>query len=104
MDRSVFSHWNEAGARQRAVTTIEELNEVKWKTLRTLSGKVHRHVRDKMSVARLNYAYVLPGALTYLENGGTFFGYPEIVSISSPTLRRNHNNAFNERRAKRARR
>ncbi len=89
LDRSIFSHWNEAGARQRATCTDEDLNEVDWNEFRSLSGKVHRHVRNRISVAKLNQAHILPGAMAYLENGGRLFGYPMMIDIASSAVQRN---------------
>lgn len=86
LDRSVFSHWNEAGARQRAAFAQEEIDEVNWAEFRRLSGKVHREVRNSFAVARIPTGHIMSGAYELLRGGGKLFGYPTLVSIESPEL------------------
>ena len=56
---SSFSHWNEAGALQRSALPTEDID---WTAMRSLSGRIHRHVRNKLAVAKLYSASVLPAA------------------------------------------
>jgi hypothetical protein len=86
LDRSIFSHWNEAGARQRSAFDRVELDEVNWAELRRLSGKVHRQVRDSLSVARVPTGHVMPGAYRWVQEGGKLFGYPTLISVGSPMM------------------
>ncbi len=86
LDRSIFSHWNEAGARQRAAFAQHELDEVNWTEFRRLSGKVHREVRNSFAVARIPTGHIMTGAYEFLKGGGKLFGYPTLVSITSPEL------------------
>lgn len=56
---SSFSHWNEAGALQRSALPTEDID---WPAMRLISGRIHRHVRNRLAVAKLYSASVLPGA------------------------------------------
>lgn len=56
---SSFSHWSEVGALQRSAFPAEDIN---WSAMRLISGRIHRHVRNKLAVAKLYSASVLPGA------------------------------------------
>ncbi|TXK59749.1 hypothetical protein [Alkalisalibacterium limincola] len=60
---STFSHWNEAGALQRGLPGAEEVN---WKAMRKLSGRIHRHLRNKLAVASIRSASVLEHAYAVL--------------------------------------
>jgi hypothetical protein len=60
---SSFSHWNEAGAVQRSALPTEDID---WTAMRKISGRIHRHVRNKLAVAKLYSASVLPGAFEAL--------------------------------------
>jgi len=86
LDRSMFSHWNEAGARRRATFAKSELDEVNWAEFARLSRKVHREVRVSLAVARIPSGHIMQGAFELLRAGGQLFGYPSRVSIASPEL------------------
>jgi hypothetical protein len=60
---SSFSHWNEAGALQRSTLPTEDVD---WRAMRLISGRIHRHVRNKLAVAKLYSASILPCAYTAL--------------------------------------
>ena len=80
LNLSCFSHWNEKGARQRANYSDKDLNEVNWGEFKSLSGKLHRHLRNKMFHAKLFKRPILQGAYSDLKNGGKLFGQPGIYS------------------------
>lgn len=63
LHRSSLGHWNEAGARQ-ALGDIAD--EVDWMAMRRLSGRINRHVRNQLAVAKLYSAPVLPQAYACL--------------------------------------
>src|SRR4051794_7242753 len=44
---SHYGHWNEAGARQRAVGDVEGVD---WGALCRLSGRIQRHIRSRIAV------------------------------------------------------
>ncbi len=72
---SSFSHWNEAGALQRSALPTEDID---WPAMRLISGKIHRHVRNKLAVAKLYSASVLPRAYEALGPGlGIWYGAKE---------------------------
>ncbi|MEX5749086.1 hypothetical protein [Massilia sp. X63] len=72
---SSFSHWNEAGALQRSALPTDDID---WPAMRLISGKIHRHVRNKLAVARIYSAPVLPGAYEALGPGlGIWYGAKE---------------------------
>jgi len=60
---STFSHWNEAGALQRGLPGVEEVN---WQAMRKLSGRIHRHLRNKLAVASIRSSPVLAHAYASL--------------------------------------
>jgi hypothetical protein len=60
---SVFSHWNEAGARGRGIPGAEEVD---WAAMRRLSGRIHRYLRNKLAVASIRSAPVLAHAYAAL--------------------------------------
>ena len=83
---STFSHWNEAGAKQRSVYTDDLLNRTNWKHMRLVSGQTHRHIKNKLAVARLHSQPVLPGIFHALGDTLHLDGYPESVGKDSPEL------------------
>ena len=63
---SHYGHWSEAGARQRAVG---DANAVDWSALSRLSGKLQRHIRNKMAVAKVRGRSILPDAYAAVQRG-----------------------------------
>lgn len=63
---SRFTHWNEKGALQRANYSEGYIMDVNWQEFKSLSGKVQRHVRNKMACAKLFNRPILAGAYTEL--------------------------------------
>lgn len=64
-----LSHWTKKGARQKAFATVEELNSVDWSKLKSISSKIKRQIRTKMSVAKLNEMVILPDAFEKFSEG-----------------------------------
>ena len=60
---SAFSHWNEAGARGRNIPGAEEVD---WAAMRRLSGRVCRHLHNKLAVAAIGSSPVLTHAYAAL--------------------------------------
>jgi hypothetical protein len=81
---STFSHWNEAGALHRG---IPDANGVNWAIMRRYSGRIHRHVRNKLAVAKLQSAAVLPHAYAAVASGLSLW-YGQEVKHESPLLKR----------------
>ena len=63
---SHYGHWSEAGARQRATGDVDAVN---WKELSRLSGRIQRHIRRRMAVAKLRARPILPAAFAALRRG-----------------------------------
>lgn len=83
---SHFSHWNEAGALQRSALSTEDID---WPAMRLISGRIHRHVRNKLAVAKLNSASVLPGAYEALGPSlGIWYGAEEHRRDSASMIER----------------
>lgn len=78
-----YGHWNEAGARERSTHSA---NDCDWGALKNLSGRIQRHIRGKLSVAKLHARPVLRNAFTALQAGvGLWFG-PEVHHANSPSI------------------
>jgi hypothetical protein len=63
---SHYGHWSEAGARQRAGGNADTVD---WRALSRLSGRIQRHLRNKLAVAKLRGRPVLPAAFAALQRG-----------------------------------
>jgi len=83
LNLSCFSHWNEKGALQRARYSDNDIMRVNWAEFKSLSGKLHRHIRNNMFRAKLFKRPILNGAYSDLEKGGKLFGQPDVYSLSS---------------------
>jgi len=83
LNLSRFSHWNEKGAFQRASYSDKDIAEVNWADFKSLSGKLHRHIRNKMLQAKLLKRPILQGAYSDLKSGGKLFGQPGVYSWES---------------------
>ena len=81
-----ITHWNEKGALQRANCAYSEIAEVNWQEFKRLSGKLNRHIKNKVSTAKLFKRPILEGAYLDLINGGKLFGYPGIFAIDSSEI------------------
>ena len=84
---STISHWNEAGAYQRAACSDSELDSVDWKMLRRISGRIQRHVRSKLAVAKVDSRPVLENAHDFLRSGRKLWFGPEAIGIDSARLK-----------------
>lgn len=70
---SHYGHWSEAGARQRAGGNADAVD---WKTFSQLSGRIQRHIRNKIAVAKVMGRPILPAAFEEVRRGaGLWFGY-----------------------------
>jgi hypothetical protein len=66
ISQSHFGHWNEAGAKQRCIFPADEVN---WPLQRSLSGKIQRHIKTRLSHAKFHSRYVLAHAFSALQSG-----------------------------------
>jgi hypothetical protein len=83
LNLSRFTHWDEKGALQRSNFSDNDVGEVNWAEFKSLSGKLHRHLRNKMSQAKLFKRPILKGAYSDLENGSKLFGQPGVYTLGS---------------------
>jgi len=83
LNLSRFSHWNEKGAYQDSNFSDSDISEVDWAQFKSISGKLHRHLRSKMFKAKLFKRPILQGAFRDLEDGGKLFGQPGIYALGS---------------------
>lgn len=86
LQNTVFSAWNPAGARSRSMYSDDYLDDVDWKMLASIFGKLQRQIHN-MAAAQIGSGRVLPDAFRRLASGEiTLWGWGEDVSISSPNL------------------
>ncbi len=78
-------HWNEAGARYKGA---KDVDLIKWIQLTRIAGKIQRHVRGKMAVAKVRglSRVVLPQAFTSLHAGLTLKGVPDRLKADAPEI------------------
>jgi len=67
-----YGHWNEAGARERSMHSADDCD---WQALAKLSGRIQRHIRNRLAAAKLHARPVLHQAFSAVERGcGLKFG------------------------------
>jgi hypothetical protein len=78
-------HWNEAGARCKGA---KDVDSIRWSRLARISGKIQRHVRGKMAVAKVRglARVVLPQAFASLHGGLTLKGIPDRLKADAPEI------------------
>jgi hypothetical protein len=86
LNLSRFTHWNEKGAVQRSIYSDSDVGEVNWSEFKSLSGKLHRHVRNKIFKAKLFKRPILHGAYSDLEDDGKLFGQPGVYAMGSAEI------------------
>ena len=86
-----YGHWSEAGARARSGLPAGDCN---WPALAKLSGRIQRHIRNRLSVAKLFARPILSQAFSAVQQesglmfGGTIHhaGSPGIKNGAVPTV------------------
>lgn len=63
---STLSHWNEAGAKTKCMYPTDVVD---WKQLRTISGQLNRHIKNKLAHAKIGSVPVLKGAINQVDSG-----------------------------------
>ncbi|ALO42788.1 hypothetical protein [Pseudoalteromonas phenolica] len=63
---STLSHWNEAGAKAKCMYPTDVVD---WKKLRSISGQLNRHIKNKLAHAKVGSAPVLKGAIKQIDSG-----------------------------------
>jgi hypothetical protein len=80
-----YGHWNEAGARQRSMHSADDCD---WRALAKLSGRIHRHIRVRLSAAKLHSRPILHQAFSAVYRGhGLWFG-PAVHHANSTDIQR----------------
>ncbi len=91
ISQSHFGHWNEAGARQRCMFPVDDVN---WALQRSLSGKIQRQIKHRLSPAKFQSRYIMSHAFSDLKSGtmarlgNLKFGatHPDIKLLSRRTI------------------
>ena len=82
-----LSHWTEKGAKQRSNASLKELEAVDWIRFKSISLKLKRHIKSKMSVAKLNSMVILPDAFEkYSKREFYLWNWGEIVEPDSTLI------------------
>jgi hypothetical protein len=78
-------HWNETGARCKGA---KDVDLIKWSQLTRTAGKIQRHVRGKMAVAKVRglSRVVLPQAFASLHAGLSLKGIPDRLKANAPEI------------------
>ena len=80
---SHYGHWSEAGARSRSKHPADDVD---WKSLSRISGKIQRFIRNRLSVAKLFARPILPDAFETIEKNFSLSFSPEKYGIGSPDI------------------
>jgi hypothetical protein len=82
---SCLFNWNEAGARYKGA---KDVDTIKWAQLVRIAGKIQRHIRGKMAVAKVTglSRVVLPQAFASLHAGLTLKGIPDRLKADAPEI------------------
>lgn len=83
---SIYSHWNEAGAKERSYYSDDVLDAVDWRAMRRVSGRIYRFIKNRLAVAKVDHRPVLPCAFSEIDNGLTLWRGPGIVDRTSEKL------------------
>jgi hypothetical protein len=83
---SHYGHWNEAGARQRSGASADAVD---WNALARLSGRIQRHLRIRMAVAKVEGRPILPAAFTALQGGRRLWRGNYSYTAQSPEIQLN---------------
>ena len=83
---STFSHWSEAGAKQRGAYSDELIEAIDWKAMRRVSGQIQRHIKIKLAVAKIRTRPILPAAFEGLGDSLKLWAGPGVVDRASDRL------------------
>lgn len=79
-----YGHWNEAGARQRSMHSADDCD---WLALAKLSGMVQRHIRRRLTTAKLFARPVLYHAFSAVQRGHSLWFGPSAHNADSTDIR-----------------
>ncbi|HWB61308.1 MAG TPA: hypothetical protein VG733_17635 [Chthoniobacteraceae bacterium] len=79
-----YGHWNEAGACKRSMYPADDCD---WKALTKLSGRIQRHIRGKLSAAKLYSRPVLQHAYNALQQKNGLWWGPDVKYADSADIK-----------------
>jgi hypothetical protein len=83
---SCLSCWNEKGARARSIYGEKSIDDVDWRALRSVTGKITRAI-TKSAPAKMRSYPIMPDAFARLEAGQqSLWNWGEEVRIGSPLI------------------
>jgi len=80
---STFSHWNEAGARERVGAAADAYD---WAALRKVSGRIQWHIFNHLAAAKLFNCAILSDAFACLAQGKKIFCHGSYYGAGAPEL------------------
>jgi hypothetical protein len=80
-----YGHWNEAGARHRSMHPADDCD---WQALAKLSGLIQRHIRRRLSAAKLYACPILHDAFSAVQRGHALSFGSNVHDAHSPDIRR----------------
>ena len=80
---ATFSHWNEPGARERFGPAADAYD---WAALRKVSGRIQRHIFNRLASAKLFNCAILKDAYASLAQGKRIFCHGSHYSAGAPEL------------------
>jgi hypothetical protein len=91
---STFSHWNERGARERFGSAADAYD---WAALRRVSGRIQRHVFNRLAAAKLFNCAILGDAYACLGQGKRIFCHGSYYAADALELKAMPSNTSLER-------
>jgi len=80
---ATFSHWNEPGARERFGSAADAYD---WAALRKVSGRIQRHIFNRLASAKLFNCAILKDAYACLSRGEKIFCHGRYYSYGAPEI------------------
>ena len=80
-----YGHWSEAGARQRSAQSADDCD---WRVLAKLSGLIQRHIRRRLTAAKLYARPVLHQAFSAVQRGHALSFGAAVHHAGSPDIHR----------------
>ena len=85
---STLSHWNEAGAKAKCIYPADKVD---WKKMRLWSGRLNRHIKNKLAQTKVGSVPVLNGAINQINSGlSLWYSGKEITKSDLSIDEKNH--------------
>jgi hypothetical protein len=91
---ATFSHWNEPGARERFGLAADAYD---WAALRKVSGRIQRHIFNRLASAKLFNCAILKDAYACVGRGKRIFCHGSYYCAGAPELNEMPSNKSLER-------